>query len=128
MRKWTLGIAVLLALCGTLYAQGEPTPDPLIDVITAASEPTIIQSFMLDGYTASVTVYPCVEAGVEEMSYERLDITNTSTNETHTVADQLIAGGGVGAYGLGILRAAPDGSFLFYTDAREGSPDGLGVG
>lgn len=125
MKNWMLCLAILLSLCSTAYAQGEPTPDPVIDEIIASSEPEIIQSFPLEGFTATVIRYACVEAGGQEMAYERLDITNTSTNESHRVAEQFIVCGGLGAYGLSILRAAPNGEFLFYTDAREGSPDGL---
>lgn len=134
MKKWILSVILLLALCGGVYAQDEPPRDTLIDAVVAASQPNIIETSTQGDYTASVTVYPCTAIDGQEMSYERLDITDNTTNETHLIADQLIYCGGLGGFGLSIGRWMPsaDGEgearFLYYTDAREGEPDGAVLG
>jgi hypothetical protein len=102
-------------------------PDDIIEAVVAAIEPHIIQSIdSPDGlYTAAVTVYPCVDIGEQESSYERLDLTDTRTGEVHQIAEQIINCGGLGAFGLWILRWSENGVYLYYTDAREGIPDGM---
>jgi hypothetical protein len=76
---------------------------------------------------AQVTVYPCVDIGEQEASYERLELIDMATAETQFVAEQVINCGGLGGFGLWVQRWAPNADFLYYTDAREGAPDGLVV-
>jgi Tol biopolymer transport system component len=46
------------------------------------------------------------------------------TGEARVLVDQLINCGGLGAFGLEALYWSSDSRYLFYTPAREGSPDG----
>lgn len=130
MKKWTLCVILLLSLCSALSAQDEATPNPTIAAIIAAAEPTVIETQTVENYTATVTVYPCAEIDGQEFAYERLDVTNHTTNETRKAAEDLRVCHALGSFGLSILHFAssPAGDVLFYTDARRGSPDGLTLG
>lgn len=125
--KYVMSILLLVVSATMLAAQDEPTPDPLIAAVMQASEPVVLQTFDIgsSSYSATVTVYPCVEIGSQELSYERLDVINRATNETTLVAEQLINCGGLGGFGLSVIHWSENGEFLYYTDAREGVPDGL---
>jgi hypothetical protein len=130
--RWILCLGLLLTslgVTGNLSAQ-EPNRDKIIAAVVAAAEPEIIQSIDApDGsQRAEVIVYPCVDIGEQIASYERLDLINNATAEKHLVADQVINCGGLGAYGLWVLRWSDGSAFLYYTDAREGTPDGVSVG
>jgi hypothetical protein len=119
------GLSGLLLLAAVSVSAQEP--DEIRAAVVAISEPQVIQEVAApDGsQTAVVTAYPCVDIGGQEVSYERLDLINASTNETQLVAEQTIYCGGLGGYGLAILRWTENATFLYYTDAREGVPDGL---
>lgn len=123
-----LRIGLLLCLCasGSLYAQDTNTQDTIAAVM-AASQPQIIQTYPApDGaQRAEVTVYPCVNIGDHEAAYERLDLIDNPSGEARLVAQQVINCGGLGAFGLWVRRWSEDGAYLYYTDAREGSPDGM---
>lgn len=119
-------LLVCLGMATSAYAQ-ETDTDDRIAAIVAAAEPTIIQQIESpDGsQRAVVTIYPCVNIGEEEASYERLDLINDRTDETHLIAEQVINCQGVGAFGLWVRTWSANGEFLYYTDAREGVPDGM---
>lgn len=110
----------------TGYAQDNDNT-ALINTLMADVEPELIQSHpSFDGlFLAEVTAYPCTAIDDQEWSYEQLDIINTDSGESETVAEQLIACGGLGGYGLSALRWTEN--FLYYTDAREGTPDGFSL-
>lgn len=121
--------AISMMLAGIVTAQDEDTAAQ-IDAIVAASEARVMQELMLsDELMATITVYPCVDMDDgQEMSYERLDITDIRAEEITLVAEQLISCGGLGAYGLFITHVTEDASYVYFTEAREGSPDGLATG
>lgn len=77
-----------------------------------------------------VVIYDCtlVDADTEgENSLEQLFLVSTAADGSQTLVDtQLLNCGGLGAAGLEGLFWTSDGSYFYYTDAREGVPDGCG--
>ncbi len=122
---------LVVGLCvGTpLYAQ-DPDTEAIVAVVTDIAEPEVIQQF--DGPAGmryvEVTRYPCTNVDEQEVAYEHLDLVDTATDEREQIAQQVIFCGGLGAYGFGVQRWSLSGTYLYYTDAREGVPDGLAVG
>ncbi len=119
---------LVMGLCAVVSVSAQET-DEISAAVMAASEPAVIQRVDApDGvHAAEVTIYPCVDIGGQEASYERLDLIDTGTGEARLVAEQTIYCGGLGGYGLSVLRWTMDSAFLYYTDSREGVPDGLVV-
>jgi len=117
---------LLLWFCATVSVSAQEQGD-VIAAVMAAAEPEVIQSIESpDGLSyAEVTVYSCVDIGEQEASYERLDLVDKASGETKLVAEQVIYCGGLGAYGLWVQRWTQNNAYLYYTDAREGQPDGL---
>lgn len=77
---------------------------------------------------AQVLVYDCttVVEG-QENALDVLRIVNLENQETiQEIDSQLQYCGALGGYGLGGLFWSPSGRFFYYTDAREGTPDGCG--
>ena len=110
-----------------------PTPDwqatyqALPPTIMAATAPSIIETHPSpDGqFRAEVVRYDCVLVGeVDENAYEQLKIIQISDGSETVVADQLQSCGGIGAYGLGGLFWSPDGRYFYFTNSKEGVPDG----
>lgn len=61
-----------------------------------------------------------------EYAYDRLQIVDTASGEARFIDGQLQSCGGLGAFGLAGLFWSPSGRFFYYTEAREGMPDGCG--
>lgn len=105
-----------------------PTPDPLVSQIMASIAPVIYDSFPSpDGrWQARVVKYNCsVQEPDVEVALEQLRLIDSAGLET--VADsQLIFCGGLGAFGLAGRFWSADSRFFYYTNAREGVPDGCG--
>lgn len=127
---------VTVSLTAAVYAQdAEPRPkDELIADITAASEPQMLMSRFSEDlkWDFQVIRHDCtpVDPGggmsVTEMAYEALIIhdMNDATAEPQVIADQVLQCQGLGAFGLAIMHLSEDHRYLYYTDAREGQPDG----
>ena len=122
-----LGIILCLLLLSAAAVRAQDSRE-IVAAVTAASAPeTIQQRESPDGsQRAQVMVYPCTDVGGgQEYSYERLDLFDTATEGVRPIAEQVINCGGLGAYGLWVFRWSENGAFLYYTDAREGTPDGF---
>jgi hypothetical protein len=61
-----------------------------------------------------------------EVSYEQLNLLEVATQKQTEVMHQQIYCGGLGAYGLAALCWFADSQLLYFTDARQGVPDGAG--
>lgn len=117
MRHIRTGLVLLtLASAGLAGAQGDPS-----EVFQRLDSPDGSQS-------AQVTVMPCEDTGEQVTSYERLDLIDNDTGETQLIAEQVINCEGLGASGLWVRRWSDNGEFLYYTDEREGIPDGMAAG
>ena len=113
-----------------------PAPSPDIDhtataivqAVVSAVPPRVHASMLSPdrNWRAEIIVHDCVKVTEEgPNAYEQLKLIRVSDG-TQTVMDtQLQYCGGAGAYGLGGLHWSPNSRYLYYTDAREGSPDGL---
>ena len=76
-------------------------------------------------WRAEVLVYACTEIADEgEVRYEQLLLIEAATNEQVAITQQQINCGGLGAFGLAALCWSADSQTLYFTDAREGTPDG----
>lgn len=107
-----------------------PAPDAgLIATLVAVGDPEIIQTLPApDGQRrAEVWTYPCVEiADGGRRKVEELRIVEDDDDAGTVVASRPLGCEGLGAAGLGPLFWSPEGDVLYYTDAREGVPDGGG--
>jgi Tol biopolymer transport system component len=79
---------------------------------------------------AEILIYDCVKVDprpdADANAYEQLRLVEGSSGEI-TVADgQLQSCGGLGAFGLEGLFWSPNSRYFYYTNAREGVPDGCG--
>lgn len=137
-KRLLLSLFFLMMFIGTsvLYAQNTAprSNDELITDITAASEPlSLMTGISRDRkWKYEVIRYDCTPVdpgggmGVTLMSYEiltRRDRKDDSA-QPQVIADQLNDCQGLGAGGLGILHSSENSRYLYYTDAREGFPDG----
>ena len=99
------------------------------ETVIALKTPQSQESFRSpDGkWQAKIVVRTCLETPTpNDWGYEELRIRNLET-EQETLADfQVIGCGGLGAYGLKGYSWSDDSRFFYYTDARQGVPDGCG--
>jgi heat shock protein HslJ len=106
----------------------DATPD-IAATVMAIEPPRLYGSYPSpDGeWRAEVEVYDCVRVGeVDEYAYEQLKLVQVSSGEEEIVASQLRYCGGLGAVGLDGLFWSANSRYFYYTDAREGVPDGCG--
>ncbi len=107
----------------TLSVETHFTQTAITNELQATVTPQIFQSFPSpDGrWLAQVIQYRCTQVlpGLEyKHSYEKLKVGDW------IVGAQLIYCGGMGAYGFGGLFWSADSRFFYYTEARDGWPDG----
>ena len=71
--------------------------------------------------------YACVQTDENaQHALDQLQLVQASTGYTKTIATQLQTCGGLGAFGLAGRFWSPNSRYFYYTDAREGTPDGCG--
>ena len=108
------------------------TPSAVLDpggTVTASSEPRVASSDLSpDGlWRVEVLVYDCTPVGDgDEFAYEQLRLVTVDSSAVREAASQLRACGGLGAFGLEGLYWSGNSRYFYYTDAREGVPDGCG--
>lgn len=103
--------------------------DSIIDSVMSGSEALIYQTFPSpdERLQAEIIIYDCtVVDELGSFSYESLELIDVETGERQRIGEQLISCGGLGTFGLLVLRWSDDSRFLYYTDSREGVPDGWG--
>lgn len=104
------------------------TPDIAATVI-AISEPRKFSSHLSpDGkWRAEVVIYDCVAVGgADENAYEQLKLIHIDSSVEKIADSQLQYCGGLGAFGLAGLFWSANSRYFYYTNAREGVPDGCG--
>jgi len=106
-----------------------PTRELIATVIAIGEARGLTSLASPDGtWQAVLTVYDCVPVGdTERYAYEWLALAQAGEDSSVLVASQLINCGGLGAYGLEVLSWSADSRHVYYTDAREGVPDGQGA-
>jgi hypothetical protein len=104
------------------------TPDMAATVV-AISKPRIYSPLPSpDGnWRAEVVIYDCVPVGgVDKNAYEQLKLIPKGGGAAKIADSQLQYCGGLGAFGLAGLFWSPNSRYFYYTDTREGVPDGCG--
>ena len=129
-------LGLLLASCTWIVpttpaseGMSAPTRPALASTVVASSQPRRAGTYPSpDGrWQAEVLIYDCVAtAENQENAYDQLNLIAASNDQSTVIADQLQSCGSLGAAGLAGLFWSPNSRFFYYTDAREGVPDGCG--
>jgi hypothetical protein len=117
-----------------------PTPDDVatthfietasINAIVATVHPAVLASYpSSDGkWRVDIIRYDCINYTfpdyVGSVAYEQLKIVNLADGTDKIVEDQLLNCDGIGAFGLDGLYWSPSNRYFYYSDWREGTPDG----
>jgi hypothetical protein len=102
-------------------------PTQAVATLVASGGEQVISNPSPDGkWQAEVVIYSYqpISGPEDAYSYEQLRLVDLTSGEEQVLAEQLIYRGGLGAYGLAVAYWSSDSRFLYYTDAREGVPDG----
>jgi hypothetical protein len=78
-------------------------------------------------WRADVLTGDCVQAGETEEAYEVLQIIRSGEDQPLLIDQQLRNCQGLGAFGLAGLFWSANSRYFYYTNAREGVPDGCGA-
>ncbi len=106
-------------------------PDEVTAIMTASPPRTYATYPSPDGeWRIEIVIHDCVrvEDETEAKAYEELRLIHTHDGVERVIQDQLRYCGGLGAFGLDGLRWSADSRYFFFTDAREGQPDGVPPG
>ena len=122
-----------------------PVPATPIDITQFSNEKiiefitTTVQARLYDTYPSpdnswqvDVEIYDCIQTGEQgegypiENAYEQLTLIDLDNGIEQIVASQFLYCGGLGAGGLAGLFWSENSRYFYYTDAREGVPDGCG--
>ena len=110
-----------------------PTPN-LAATVIAVQQSRLYTSYPSpDGeWRVDIIIYDCIktseiaEGGWNENAYEQLIVVNLATGEEQVADEQLQYCGGLGAYGFDGRYWSTNSRYFYYTDARQGVPDGCG--
>jgi len=105
-------------------AEASPTADLALQVMSL-EQPFVLRTIPSpDGaWTARVLIYDCVPVGGELLAYDVLELRHGEEDPV-AAASQLQSCQGLGAHGLEGRFWSPGSRYFYFTDAREGSPDG----
>jgi hypothetical protein len=101
----------------------------IVETIIASQKPKISLPLLSpDGeWRAEVAIYDCIPFGdMGEYALEQLKLVQVSKGVEKVADSQLLACGGLGAFGFEGLFWSLNSRFFYYTDASEGVPDGCG--
>jgi hypothetical protein len=110
--------------------QATPTLTPdVLGTLAATQNPKILPAGLSPNgeWQAEVVLYECTPMGdLGEYAYEQVKLIRVADKDEKIVDSQERACGGLGAFGFEGLFWSPNSRFFYYTDAREGVPDGCG--
>jgi len=131
--------------CGGTF-QSTPSPTKFVATQTPAPKPTVtktstpddvatVQPTVLANYPSpdgkwrvDIIRHDCINYSYPDymgiIAYEQLKIVNLNNGTEKIVEDQLLNCDGVGAFGFDGLYWSPSNRYFYYSDWREGSPDG----
>jgi hypothetical protein len=122
-------IAIPSVSTPTRTAMPSPTAD-LAATVVAAQQPSLYASYPSpDGkWRMDILIYNCVsvDEGGNEDAYEQLLLVDLADGEAHLADEQLQSCGGLGAFGFEGRYWSPESTYFYYTNARQGVPDGCG--
>lgn len=128
-RNTTTPIEMQVPAATVTSAPGPAATPDIAATVVALQRPEVYGTYPSpDGkWRAEVVVYECTRVDQEgEFAHEQLKLVHIPSGEERTVDTQLISCGGLGAFGLAGLFWSPNSRYFYYTDAREGVPDGCG--
>lgn len=105
------------------------TAPDILGTLAATQTPKILPAGLSPNgeWQAEVIAYGCSPIGdLGEYAYEQLKLIRLADKDEKIVDNQEIACGSLGAFGFEGLFWSPNSRFFYYTDAREGTPDGCG--
>jgi len=112
-----------------------PTPDynqtatAIVQAVVSTVQPKVHTSLPSPdkNWRVEIIIYDCVQVAEEgPNAYEQMTLIRVGDGTETVIATQLQSCGGLGAYGLEGLYWSPNSRYFYYTDAREGVPDGCG--
>ena len=106
----------------------DQTATAIVQAVVSTVQPKVHASLPSPdkNWRVETIIYDCVQVAEDgPNAYEQLKLIQASDGTETVIDTQLQYCGGVGAYGLGGLYWSPNSRYFYYTDAREGSPDGL---
>jgi hypothetical protein len=112
------------------FATAHAVETASINDIVVTVQPMLLASYpSSDGkWRADIIRYDCMDYSYQDyvgsIAYEQLKIVNLSDGTEKIVEDQLQNCGGIGAAGLDGLYWSPSNRYFYYSDWREGTPDG----
>jgi hypothetical protein len=110
------------------------TLDAIIDAVMTASPPNLYASYPSpdNKWRVEIVIHDCVQIEgldpglyADMHAYEQLILVEVNTGTAEILEDQYRSCEGLGAIGLDGRFWSPNSRYFYYTDAREGSPDGL---
>ena len=104
------------------------TMTAIVNAVMTASQPRLHASYPSpdNRWRVEIIIFDCVEiGGVQTNAYEQLMLIEVSTGASQVMDSQLQFCGGLGAIGLAGRFWSSNGRYFYYTDARDGVPDGL---
>jgi hypothetical protein len=104
------------------------TATAIVKAVITARQPRIYASYLSPDkkWQTEIVIYDCIPVGEENVNaYEQLKLIQISDGTEKVVDSQLQFCGGLGARGLAGRFWSSNSRYFYYTDAREGVPDGF---
>ncbi|MFZ5882621.1 MAG: TolB family protein [Chloroflexota bacterium] len=102
-----------------------------VDAILSTVQPVVLKQYpSSDGkWRVDVIRYDCTNfpGMVDAVAYEQLKLINIAEGTEKIIEDELQNCGGIGSYGFKGLYWSPSSRYFYYTDWREGYPEGCGT-
>ena len=106
----------------------DQTATAVVQAVISTVQPRVHSSMLSpdENWRVETIIYDCTQVTEDgPNAYEQLKLIRISDGTESVIATQLLYCGGVGAYGFEGLWWSSNSRYFYYTDAREGSPDGL---
>lgn len=108
-------------------ASPNPTAAAIVATVQAGGQPVTESTRSPDEqWQVDLILFGCSPTDEGDHAYEALSLGRSDGTGAAVVDSQLIACGGLGAYGFERLFWSPNSRYFYYTPAREGVPDGCG--
>ena len=104
-----------------------PVPVPELAATVIATSPGEVRDSLpsTDGrWRVDLVVHPCVQTAEGKAAFDELRLVDLTNSADIIFAHQMYLCEGLGAFGLDALLWSSNTRYFYYTDAREGGPDG----
>jgi hypothetical protein len=105
----------------------------IVEAVVTTRQPRLYATYLSpdEKWLAEISIYDCVKinsgASADANAYEQLKIYEAGSEKTRLADSQLQYCEGLGAFGLEGLFWSLNNRYFYYTNAREGGPDGCGA-